>query len=224
MPIVSVQEITKIFGELDGAVTAVDRVSLELEPGSWTAIMGPSGCGKSTLLNILGGLQAPTAGRVYFAGQDVTAMSDDELHAYRREHVGFVFQDFNLIPMLTAAENVALPLELAGRRHRDAMSVALRFLETVDIGELADRFPSTLSGGQRQRVAVARAVAGGQTLLLADEPTGALDSRSVEGLMKLFAGLGDEVTRVVVTHDAAVAAHADRVVWMRDGQIAQPEE
>jgi len=184
------------------------------------AVMGPSGSGKSTLLTIAGTLEEPTSGAVLIGGRDVAAMSGGAKARLRRRTIGYVFQDFNLLPGLTAAENVSLPLELDGTSARRAHLAGLKALEDLGLGDLARRFPDELSGGERQRVAIARAVVGERSLLLADEPSGALDSVNAEGVMRLIHTYCKRGTAaVVVTHDAQLASWADRVVFLRDGRI-----
>lgn len=218
----SVERVSKNFGVQEGTVVALHDVSLDVVAGSYTAVMGPSGCGKSTLLTVAGGLQPPDEGLVKVGGVDLYALSDDDLHVHRRRSVGFVFQDFNLIPILTADENVSLPLELDGVSVRVARKQAREVLDRLGVGALASRLPATLSGGQIQRVAVARAIVAGQDVVLADEPTGALDSHSTAQLLDVFDTLvGEGVTVVVVTHDEAVASRAQQIVRMRDGRILQ---
>jgi putative ABC transport system ATP-binding protein len=219
-PILLMDNVSRVHGQGDTAVRALDGVTLTVHAGELVAVMGPSGSGKSTLLNLAGGLDRPTTGAVVIEGLDVGAMSLRELAALRRRSLGFVFQDFNLIPSLTAAENVALPLELDGQRVRAARRSALDALETVGISELADRYPEHMSGGQQQRVAIARALVGERRLVLADEPTGALDSQTGEAVLRVLrarcdAGAGG----LLVTHEARHAAWADRVVFLRDGVI-----
>jgi putative ABC transport system ATP-binding protein len=183
--------------------------------------MGPSGSGKSTLLTCAGGLDQPTAGEVFVDGNDITTLGRNAVAALRRRRIGYVFQDFNLIPALTAAENVALPLELDGTRSRTARKYAVAALQEVGIDDLTDRFPDDMSGGQRQRVAIARAVVGERRLLLADEPTGALDSDTGEAVLRLLRDRCDQngIGGVLVTHGARDAAWADRVVYLRDGVL-----
>ncbi len=213
-------DVTRVHGEGPAAVRALDGVSLCVRPGELVAVMGPSGSGKSTLLRLAGALDTPTEGRVVVAGVDLGSLNQAGRAALRRRRVGFVFQDFNLIPALTAAENVALPRELDGVRARQARREALDALRTVGIDEVADRFPDELSGGQRQRVAVARALIGDRGLLLADEPTGALDSHPGEAVLKLIRTRCDAgVAGVLVTHEARHAAWADRCVFLRDGVV-----
>jgi len=199
-------------------VTILTDVSLEVPAGQFLAIAGPSGSGKSTLLGLVAGLDQPTAGRIEVAGVDVTALDEDALARFRRDHVGYVFQSYHLIPTLTAQENVAVPLELAGRR--DAGDRARALLAELGLAERAHHYPVQLSGGEQQRVAVARAIALEPPLLLADEPTGNLDSTSGAGVMELLHGLHTAGTTVVViTHDREIAASLPRQVRMRDGRI-----
>jgi len=207
---------------LDGSdeVHALREVDLQVEAGKMVAVMGPSGSGKSTLLTIAGALETPTAGDVIVAGHSLSAMSRDDRSRLRRRSIGYVFQDFNLLPGLTAAENVALPLELDGLSAGKARAAGLRALEELGLADKASRFPDQLSGGERQRVAIARAVVGDHRLLLADEPTGALDTANGEAVMRLIlSACKNGVGAVVVTHDAQLASWADRVVFIRDGRI-----
>jgi putative ABC transport system ATP-binding protein len=204
-------------------VTVLDGVSLDVARGECVAVTGPSGSGKSTLLGLIAGLDQPTAGRIEVGGVDVTALDDDALARFRRDHVGYVFQSFHLLPTLTAQENVAVPLELAG--DADAAERAAALLAEVGLSERAHHYPVQLSGGEQQRVAVARAVARRPALLLADEPTGNLDSATGKQIIELLVGINRRLgsTLVLVTHDAALAAHADRVVTLRDGRIVSDE-
>lgn len=212
--------VSRTYGEGPAQVRALDSVDLCIAPGELVAIMGPSGSGKSTLLTIAGTLEEPTAGEVRIDGRPVAAMGGRERAALRRRTIGFVFQDFNLLAGLTAGENVSLPLELDGVGAREARRHAEAALEEVGLLERADRFPDELSGGERQRVAIARAVVGDRHLLLADEPSGALDSVNAEAVMKLVrSACRRGVTGVVVTHDAQLASWADRVVFIRDGRM-----
>jgi putative ABC transport system ATP-binding protein len=201
-------------------VTALHPTSLSVDEGELLAVMGPSGSGKTTLLSLVGGLDKPSAGRVTVAGLDVGSMKAHDLAILRRRTVGYVFQDLNLLAGLTARENVSIPLELDGRPIAEARSAADEALASVGLANLADRFPDDLSGGEQQRVAIARALVGGRDILLADEPTGALDSVTGESVMRLLRALCDNGgTAILVTHDAAHAAWADRVVFLRDGRM-----
>jgi putative ABC transport system ATP-binding protein len=203
-------------------VPALNGVDLAIERGEFVAVMGPSGCGKSTLLNVLAGLDRPNAGEVWLDGQRVDQLSETALAKLRRRRLGFVFQFFNLLPTLTASENVELPLMLSGRRRRQARRTARRLLEDLGIGDKADAAPSQLSGGQQQRVALARALANQPDVVMGDEPTGSLDSASaVEVLGLLRAAHAGGQTLLLATHDARVAAAADRVVTMRDGRLTR---
>lgn len=225
-PVLVLDGATRIHGADRTAVTALDDVHLEVAAGELVAVMGPSGSGKSTLLQLAGGLDRPTVGQVLVLGEPLTARSVDELAALRRRTVGYVFQELNLLPGLTAGENVSLPLELDGLRPTDARAAAVTALERVGVADLADRFPEDLAGGEQQRVAIARAVVGDRRLLLADEPTGALDSVTGEAVLRLLRSTCDEdgAAGVIVTHDAAHAAWADRVVFLRDGGVADIAE
>ena len=217
------ESVTKSYGGGSGAagVDALLGVSLALEPGTFTALLGPSGCGKSTLLNLLGGLDRPTAGRVLVDGRDLATLSEDERDAYRRKTAATVFQFFNLLPTMTALENVALPLLLDGVSPPDADARAARGLSDVGLAEKERAYPYELSGGQMQRVAVARALANEPVLLLADEPTGNLDSKTGEQVLALVSGLVTErgITVVMATHSTEAAAHASRVLRLRDGRL-----
>jgi putative ABC transport system ATP-binding protein len=225
---VSAAALTRTYGAGDSAVPALRGVSLEVPAGQFTAVMGPSGSGKSTLMHLLAGLDAPDAGSVRIAGRDITRMSDRELTKLRRTHIGFVFQSFNLLPTLTAEENVALPLAIAGRKPDRAVLDAL--LERMGLAERRRHRPAELSGGQQQRVAVARALIAQPTVLFADEPTGNLDSTAGAGVLALLRDAVDRdgQTTVMVTHDARAAASADRVLFLADGRIVadldQPTE
>jgi putative ABC transport system ATP-binding protein len=219
-PILELESVTRVHGAGARAVRALGPVSLAVAPGELVAIMGPSGAGKSTLLALAGALDEPSEGRVRVAGVDLATQSRAQLAALRRRVVGYVFQDLNLLPGLTAAENVALPLELDGAGVARAREEALAALDRVRLGTLAQRFPDELSGGEQQRVAIARAFVGPRSLLLADEPTGALDSVSGELFMRLLRTQCDAGrSAVLVTHDATHAAWADRVLYLRDGRI-----
>ncbi|MEV5558507.1 ABC transporter ATP-binding protein [Nonomuraea wenchangensis] len=219
MTYVRLAGVTRVHGEDATAVHALKGVSLELDVGELVAVMGPSGSGKSTLLNLAGGLDRPTSGTVHVGEQDLAGVRD--LAALRRRSVGYVFQDLNLITSLTAAENVMLPRELDGVRSGRARQEAMAVLAEVDSADLADRFPEELSGGQRQRVAIARALVGERRLLLADEPTGALDTRTGDEILRILRARCDAGAAVLlVTHEPRYAAWADRVVFLRDGMIA----
>jgi putative ABC transport system ATP-binding protein len=214
------QRVSKVFGAGPTEVHALRDVDLRVETGELVAVMGPSGSGKSTLLTIAGTLEEPTSGETVVAGLEVSRLSRNERARLRRHSVGYVFQDFNLLAGLTAAENVALPLELDGVGARSAAESALDALSQVGLAELANRYPDELSGGERQRMAIARAVVGERRVVLADEPTGALDSVNGEAVMRLLrAACQRGVAGVVVTHDAQLASWADRVVFLRDGRV-----
>jgi putative ABC transport system ATP-binding protein len=220
IPALEIKGVSKSYGDGEAIVHALVAVDLTVEPGELVAIMGPSGSGKSTLLTIAGTLEQATSGEVRIDGQPVADMTANQRAGLRRRNVGYVFQDFNLLSGLTAAENVALPLELDGTRAREARAAALAALAELGLTARADRFPEELSGGERQRVAIARAVVGQRRLLLADEPTGALDSINGEGVMRLVrAACKRGVAGVIVTHDAQLASWADRVVFLRDGRV-----
>jgi putative ABC transport system ATP-binding protein len=219
-PVVELDGATRWFGSGHTQVTALHPTSLQVGAGELLAVMGPSGSGKTTLLSLVGGLDKPSAGRVLVAGLDVGSMKSKDLAILRRRTVGYVFQDLNLLAGLTARENVAIPLELDGRPTGEARAAAQAALESVGLTELGDRFPDDLSGGEQQRVAIARALVGGRRILLADEPTGALDSMTGESVMRLLRAHCDGGgTAILVTHDAAHAAWADRVVFLRDGRM-----
>jgi putative ABC transport system ATP-binding protein len=212
--------VTRVHGSGEAAVRALDGIDLRVDLGELVAVMGPSGSGKSTLLHLAGGLDAPTDGAVVVEGTVLGGLSAKALARLRRRSIGYAFQDLNLVPALTAAENVALPRELDGVRARTARREALAALEEVGIGELGHRFPDDMSGGQQQRVAIARALVGERRLVLADEPTGALDSSTGEAVMALLRQRCDAgAAGVLVTHDARHAAWADRVVFLRDGRV-----
>ena len=221
--VVSLERVTKTY-DLGGRVEALSDVSLSLQEGSYTAVMGPSGSGKSTLLNLVGGLDTPTSGVVRVGGNDLTALSEDERASIRGSEIGFVFQTFNLMPRLTAVENVALPLVFAGVPRAERRERAESLLEDVGLSDRLDHKPTELSGGQRQRVAVARALAPEPAVLLADEPTGNVDTETGERVMRLLGDLNDAGnTILLVTHERRIAEHADRTVRMLDGEIAGEE-
>jgi putative ABC transport system ATP-binding protein len=218
--VIEARRLTKVYDE-GVQVHALRGVDLQIARGSFVAIMGPSGSGKSTLLNILGALEVPTAGELLIDGATVGTLADDERTLFRRRRIGFVFQQFNLLPIFSAAENVAVPLRLEGIRPAEARKRALEMLGVVGLAERGDHLPSQLSGGEQQRVAVARALIAGPAIILADEPTGNLDSANGELVIGILRDLVDRLgqTVVLVTHDATVAARSDRVIGVRDGQI-----
>jgi putative ABC transport system ATP-binding protein len=214
------RRVSKVYGSGPNEVRALNDVDLSVKRGELVAVMGPSGSGKSTLLTIAGSLEAASSGQVLVDGVDIASVSRSDQAMMRRRSIGYVFQDFNLLPGLTAAENVTLPLELDGVRAKTARATGLRALEELDVADHANRYPDELSGGERQRVAIARAIVGERGLLLADEPTGALDSVNGEGVMRLLhAATRRGVAGVVVTHEAQLASWADRVVFLRDGHV-----
>jgi len=218
--VLAVESVSKHYGVGDVRVTALDGVSLVVHPGEMVAVMGTSGSGKSTLLAIAGGLLSPTSGCVTVCGEDLTEASPTLLARIRRELVGFVFQDFNLLPALTAIENVALPLDLAGVPRAQARAAAHAALDTVGLSGRAHNFPDELSGGEQQRIAIARAIVGDRRLLLADEPTGALDTVTGEAILRGLRERADAGAGVVVvTHDARHASWADRIAYLRDGVV-----
>jgi putative ABC transport system ATP-binding protein len=220
-PILSFKDVVKSYGAGPLEVRALTDVSLTIAPGEFVAVRGPSGCGKSSLLHLAGGLEDPSAGRVLFGGTDLFTLDARERAELRRRDIGYVFQRLNLVPGLTAVENVMLPLELDGVRGRDARAQALDALAAVGLDHHLDRYPDDFSGGQQQRIAIARAIVGTRRLLLADEPTGALDTRTGDSVVELLASL--PLTRgtavVLVTHEPRYASWAERVVSMRDGRI-----
>jgi len=219
MPIVATEALRKVYGEGEAEVVALDSVDLSVEPGEFVAVMGPSGCGKSTLLNMIGGLDHATSGTVRIDGADLTEMGDDKLTELRRRRIGFVFQFFNLIPVLDAVENAALPLTLDGDSH--ARDKARTWLGKVGLGDRLTSRPDQLSGGQQQRVTIARALSTEPALVLADEPTGNLDSKSATEIAELLRQVAVEWGRSVlmVTHDPRIANYAGRLVLMKDGRV-----
>jgi putative ABC transport system ATP-binding protein len=220
MSVLELRDVSKVYGEGAAEVHALRGVSLDVDEGELVAVMGPSGSGKSTLLTIAGTLEEPTYGEVVVAGVAVSGMSRNERARLRRRSIGYVFQDFNLLAGLTAAENVSLPLELDGVSGRSARESGLRALDELGLRERASSFPDELSGGERQRVAIARAVVGDRRLLLADEPSGALDSTNGDAVIRLIrTACNRGVAGVIVTHDAQLASWADRVVFLRDGRV-----
>jgi putative ABC transport system ATP-binding protein len=220
MTALELRKVSKLYGEGASEVQALDGVDLSVEYGALVAVMGPSGSGKSTLLTIAGTLEDPSSGEVVVGGRPVSSLSRNHRARLRRRSIGYVFQDFNLLAGLTALENATLPLELDGNSAKVARVAGLDALERLGVADKADRFPDDLSAGERQRVAIARAVVGDRRLLLADEPTGALDSANGEAVMRLLrAACKNGVAGVVVTHDAQLASWADRVVFLRDGRV-----
>jgi putative ABC transport system ATP-binding protein len=219
--VVSAQDVGRRYGQSDTAVDALRGITLDVTAGQFTAIMGPSGSGKSTLMHILAALDQPTSGTVQIAGNEVTTMNDQQLTLLRREHIGFVFQFFNLLPMLTAEENITLPVELAGGKPEKEWLDEL--IGSVGLADRRKHRPSELSGGQQQRVAIARSLVSRPTILFADEPTGNLDSRTGEEILGLLRGSVDRYgqTTLMVTHEARAAAMADRVLFLADGLIVK---
>jgi putative ABC transport system ATP-binding protein len=219
-PVIALKDVTLSLRGNAGMVEILHGISLEVGSGETLGLIGPSGSGKSSLLMVMGGLENATGGTVEVLGQDLTSMTEDQLARFRRDHMGVVFQSFNLIPTMTALENVATPLELAG--HRDAFERARAELEAVGLGHRADHYPAQMSGGEQQRVALARASAPRPDVLLADEPTGNLDGRNGDAIMDMLFGLRDRhgATLVLVTHSNALAQRCDRVVRLTDGEVA----
>jgi putative ABC transport system ATP-binding protein len=214
-------DLTRRYGEADSAVDALRGVSLEVPEGQFAAVMGPSGSGKSTLMHILAGLDIPTSGKVWVGGEEITSMGDDELTLLRRRRIGFIFQFFNLLPMLSAENNIVLPLSIAGERPDPAWVDEV--IAKVGLGDRRSHRPAELSGGQQQRVAVARAMVSRPTILFADEPTGNLDSTMSEEILAVMRDTVDSYgqTTVMVTHDASAAAIADRILFLADGRIVE---
>jgi putative ABC transport system ATP-binding protein len=220
MSYLELRDVSKVYGEDATQVHALSRIELSVDSGSLVAVMGASGSGKSTLLTIAGSLEDPTGGEVCVGGQSLSLLSRNGKARLRRQSIGFVFQDYNLLAGLSALENVSLPLELDGVSARKAQATAMESLEAFALTDRASHYPDQLSGGERQRVAIARAVVGGRQLLLADEPSGALDSTNSEAVMRLIlAACHRGMAAIVVTHDAQLASWADRVVFLRDGRI-----
>ncbi len=219
--IIQTENLTKIYGHGETAVAALHHLNLSVDAGEFVAIMGPSGCGKSTLLHLIGGLDRATEGRVWIDGHDLSKLDDTRLTELRRHKIGFVFQFYNLIPVLTAIENAALPLILDGVKQAEARATAIEWLKRVGLtGQLTHR-PDQLSGGQQQRVAIARALVTEPALVMADEPTGNLDSRAADEIVALLQQVSNKWGRAVlmVTHDPRIAAYADRIVFLKDGAI-----
>jgi putative ABC transport system ATP-binding protein len=219
-PIVEYRDVVKSFGAGETEVRAVNGLDLAIQVGEFVAVMGPSGCGKSTLLHLGGGLELPTAGQVLFDGQDLSSVGAVRLAEIRRRHLGYVFQSLNLVPSLTALENVMLPLELDGIVGAAARRQAVDALARVGIDQQIDRYPDSFSGGQQQRIAIARAVVGERKVVFADEPTGALDTLTSDQVVEVLADLSTAgVAVVMVTHEPRFASWADRVVFVRDGRL-----
>jgi putative ABC transport system ATP-binding protein len=217
--VVAARDVTRRYGEGGGAVDALGGVSIDLSRGDFTAVMGPSGSGKSTLMHVMAGLDDPTSGSVWIDGEEITALKERQLTQLRRDKIGFIFQTFNLLPMLTAKENLVLPMTIAGRRiDQEWLDTLVR---AVDLGDRLDHRPSELSGGQQQRVAIARALIGKPVVIFADEPTGNLDSKTGDEVLSLLRRSAEEFgqTLVMVTHDAHAATIADRVVFLQDGRV-----
>jgi putative ABC transport system ATP-binding protein len=221
MSLIQTENLTKIYGTGETAVTALDHVNIQIKEGEFVAVMGPSGCGKSTLLHLLGGLDRPSEGGVGIDGTAIADMKDDDLTKLRRRKMGFIFQFFNLIPVLTAVENASLPVTLDGVKPAEAKKRAAEWLGRFGLGERLNSRPDQLSGGQQQRVAVARALVAEPALILADEPTGNLDTRSGDEIASLLRDVTKKYGRTVimVTHDPRIAAYADRIIFLKDGKI-----
>ena len=218
--IIKLEDVYKTYGIGDTLVRALEGVDLTIEEGEYCSIMGPSGSGKSTAMNVIGCLDRPTSGHYYLDGQDVSTVADAELAGTRNRKLGFVFQQFHLLPQLTALENVMLPMVYGGIAATERKERAVAALEKVGLGNRMGNRPNQLSGGQQQRVAIARAIVGEPKLLLADEPTGALDSRTTQEVMDIFTGLNEAgITIVMVTHEPDVAKQTNRIVWFKDGQV-----
>jgi putative ABC transport system ATP-binding protein len=221
MSLVQTKNLTKIYGSGSTAVTALDHVTINIHDGEFVAIMGPSGCGKSTLLHLLGGLDTPSNGEVIIDGTSLAEMSDDRVTELRRRRIGFIFQFYNLIPVLSAAENAALPVTLEGIKPADATAKAGEWLGRFGLADRLSSRPDQLSGGEQQRVAIARALVAEPSLILADEPTGNLDTRSGDEIAGLLRNVSKEYNRtiVMVTHDPRIAAYADRIIFLKDGKV-----
>lgn len=221
MALLSTENLTKIYGMGDTALTALDNVSVQIAGSEFIAVMGPSGCGKSTLLHLVGGLDTPSHGKIWIEGVELGALNDDKLTELRRHKIGFVFQFFNLLPVLNAVENAALPLVLDGMPQAEANRRASEWLTRFGMADRLKHRPDQLSGGQQQRVAIARALITEPALVLADEPTGNLDSRTSDEIVHLLRQVATQWGRAVlmVTHDPRLAAYADRIIFLKDGQI-----
>ena len=223
MTIITTSNLTKVYGSGATAVTALDHVSISVQPGEFVAIMGPSGCGKSTLLHLLGGLDKASSGSVQIDGHNLNDLGDDALTELRRRKMGFVFQFYNLIPVMTAVENAALPVTLDGLKLTEAHKKAAEWLGRFGLGDRLSHRPDQLSGGQQQRVAIARALVAEPQLILADEPTGNLDTKSSDEIASLLRQVSKQYGRavVMVTHDPRIAAYADRIIFLKDGKVAE---
>ena len=221
MPNIQVQKLTKVYGSGSTTVTALDHVNITIKEGEFVAIMGPSGCGKSTLLHLLGGLDKPSEGSVLIAGHNLVDLNDNQLTELRRRKIGFVFQFYNLIPVLNAVENAALPVTLDGVKPAEAKQKAEEWLTRFGLSDRMLNRPDQLSGGQQQRVAIARALVADPELILADEPTGNLDTRSSDEIASLLRDVSKKYNRTVimVTHDPRIAAYADRIIFLKDGKV-----
>jgi putative ABC transport system ATP-binding protein len=224
--IIETENLCKIFRDSTQEVCAVNGVSLRIGRGEFTAIVGPSGSGKTTLLNMVGGLDSPTSGRIFVDGKDISKLSERQMTEFRLRHIGFIFQAYNLIPVLTAKENVSFVMELQGRKKDEIERRACNLLEAVGLGDRMDSRPSKLSGGQQQRVAVARALASTPQFILADEPTANLDSKSAENLLDIMERLNvqEGVTFIFSTHDPRIMAKAKRIITLEDGRIANSKQ
>ena len=221
MSIIQTENLTKIYGKGSTAVTALDHVNIQVKEGEFVAVMGPSGCGKSTLMHLLGGLDKPSQGRVLIEGNPIEDMDDDRLTELRRRKIGFIFQFFNLIPVLNATENAGLAITLDGKKNSEAKEKANNWLDRFGLSERLGNRPDQLSGGQQQKVAIARALAADPALILADEPTGNLDTRSGDEIASLLREVSKKYGRTVimVTHDPRIAAYSDRIIFLKDGKV-----
>jgi putative ABC transport system ATP-binding protein len=220
-PIIEIKDLCKIFKDSAQEIHAVNNVTLDISEGEFTAIVGPSGSGKTTLLNLIGGLDTPTSGSIHVGGKEIALLKEKEMTAFRMHHIGFVFQAYNLIPVLTAKENVAFVMELQGKKRDEIERRATELLEAVGLGDRMDSRPAKLSGGQQQRVAVARALASKPKFVLADEPTANLDSKSAENLLDIMEKLNKQegVTFIFSTHDPRIVAKARRIITLEDGKV-----
>ncbi len=222
--LIEAKKVSRIYGSGENRVTALQEVSLEIKPGDFLSIMGPSGSGKSTLLHLLSGLDRPTAGSLLYDGQDIYGLSDKELSAFRRRRIGFIFQQFHLLPVLTAQENILMPLLLDGRKGAEGSSTSYfeQLTEMLGLGDRLNHLPCELSGGQQQRVAIARALIAGPEVIFADEPTGNLDSRSGGEVMRMLEEIHQKFqnTLVVITHDSRIAERAKRQFVIEDGRLS----